>query len=62
MARRAVSPRHGLIMGLGPVSVSIFTHAGRRGGGIDDSYPLALPGRGGGWPDIATPPLARPAG
>ncbi len=30
MARRAVSPRHGLIMGLGPVSVPIFTHAGRR--------------------------------
>jgi hypothetical protein len=38
MARRAVSPRHGLITGLGPVSVPIFTHAGRRSRGIDDSY------------------------
>jgi hypothetical protein len=38
MARRAVSPRHDLIMGLGPASVPIFTHAGRRRGGIDDSY------------------------
>ena len=41
MARRAVSPRHGLITGLGPVSVPIFTHAGRRSRGTDDSYVLS---------------------
>jgi len=29
MARRAVSPRHGLITGLGPVGVPIFTAAGK---------------------------------
>jgi len=41
MARRAISPRHGLIMGLGPVTVTIFTPAGRRRKDIDDSYVLS---------------------
>src|SRR5215510_9289734 len=37
MARRAATPRHGLITGLGAVGVPIFTLSGRHPRDIDDS-------------------------